>query len=116
MQITCGDKGQKALIILGIPREISLLRCSAFPSILLQRGIAKLPFGMPPPFLGVSSLNLAAPPGAAFFLPGYSAACAVVPARGMSSLARLDKSCRARAIRAATHANPELASMRSSSR
>jgi len=37
-------------------------------AILLQRGIADFLFATPWPFLGVSSLNLAAPSGAAFLL------------------------------------------------
>jgi hypothetical protein len=36
-------------------------------AILLQRGIANFLFALPLPFLGVSSLNLAAPLGAAIF-------------------------------------------------
>jgi hypothetical protein len=40
-----------------------------FAAILLQR-VMTLPSEMPWPFLGVSSLNLAAPLGAAFFLAG----------------------------------------------
>jgi hypothetical protein len=44
-----------------------------FP-ILLQRGIAGLP-AKPPPFLGVSSLNLAASSEAAFFPSGAGPLC-----------------------------------------
>ena len=45
--------------------------------ILLQRGIADFLSVMPPPFLGVSSLNLAAcPPEAAFFLRPIAKTCA----------------------------------------
>ena len=39
-----------------------------FGALLLQRGIADFLSALPRPFLGVSSLNLAAPDGAAFFL------------------------------------------------
>jgi hypothetical protein len=45
--------------------RFSFLRCNKLPAILLQRGIAFR--GAKQPFLGVSSLNLAAPSGAAFF-------------------------------------------------
>jgi hypothetical protein len=43
------------------------LLAPTYDAILLQRGIAEFFSATPRPFLGVSSLNLAAPSGAAFF-------------------------------------------------
>ena len=91
-----------------------LLRRSVAGAILLQCGIGDILSAMLLPFLGVSSLNLAAPSGAAFF---YSAACRRGALAGRSSETSIAiRSASTRAMRICTSANPVLRTTRSSSR
>ena len=60
---------RKCWFFLGFAENLDL-PCRNERSILLQRGIRDSRRLCRQPFLGVSSLNLAAPSGAAFFLSG----------------------------------------------
>ncbi len=90
-----------------------LLRRSVAGAILLQCGIEDILSAMLLPFLGVSSLNLAAPSGAAFFL--YSAACRIAAGRSWETSIAI-RSASTPAMRVCTSANLLPRATRSSSR